>query len=523
MADYLTPDARRRIAGGLMAAQYDRATPEEGNVAQRHGLLPLATYDNGRTGLAFPGFVADPLESWGRLLKNGYTPGDTQGVEDAFNVVGAAMMGGLAAPKPRNVARNVEQPISVTGYRGVTDTANIKSPDRVTFYSDRPELADLYARDYQSYGRRWPWEDDKTMYANAARSDAAPWPSADRPVAVKGSDVGYSDGSAVVRRDMTFNRPWTITGEELTSRIDASGGFGIGDVLPELVQQARSRGVDGIVLKDVQDIGGKQNQFISLFANGGKQGAGIGSAIGSAGGDLKGAALGAIPDQAALMDRTYSRFGKPPPRDPFSNPENGRPFTGSGWHGSPDNELAAGAVFDRADPSMHMSPHGPWIASNRDVASTYTRVEPEAPFFSGSNVMPMEARFKNPMVYDAQGRAGGEAYIAPGNVAWDTNDISGVAKQRGYDGLVVRNVRDELQGGGALSDVFHPLQRGTVYSPITGDLLFANGGRPGAGMGAAMGGDTPQDVNPMLAEILRKYGLDLPSRPASPQYRPGDA
>ncbi|CAB4146580.1 hypothetical protein UFOVP1157_56 [uncultured Caudovirales phage] len=54
MADYLTPDARRRIAGGLMAAQYDRATPEEGNVAQRHGLLPFATYDNGRTGLAFP-------------------------------------------------------------------------------------------------------------------------------------------------------------------------------------------------------------------------------------------------------------------------------------------------------------------------------------------------------------------------------------------------------------------------------------------------------------------------------------
>ncbi len=88
-----------------MAAQYDRATPEEGNVTQRHGLLPLATYDNGRTGLAFPGFVADPLESWGRLLKNGYQggTGDTQGVEDAFNVAGAAMLGGFAAPKPAGV------------------------------------------------------------------------------------------------------------------------------------------------------------------------------------------------------------------------------------------------------------------------------------------------------------------------------------------------------------------------------------------------------------------------------------
>ena len=60
MADYLTPDQRRRYGAGLMAAQYDRATPEEGNVAQRHGLLPLATYDNGKTGLAFPGFIAEP-------------------------------------------------------------------------------------------------------------------------------------------------------------------------------------------------------------------------------------------------------------------------------------------------------------------------------------------------------------------------------------------------------------------------------------------------------------------------------
>lgn len=66
-----TPDARRRIAGGLMAAQYNRATPEEGNVAQRHGLLPLATYDNGKTGLAFPGFIAEPVQSFNRLLQNG--------------------------------------------------------------------------------------------------------------------------------------------------------------------------------------------------------------------------------------------------------------------------------------------------------------------------------------------------------------------------------------------------------------------------------------------------------------------
>lgn len=105
MADYIPPDQRRRIGNALMAAQYDRATPEEGNVAQRHGLLPLGTYDNGRTGLAFPGFIAEPVESFNRLLQNGYQggTGDTRGVEDAFNVAGAAMLGGIAAPKPGNV------------------------------------------------------------------------------------------------------------------------------------------------------------------------------------------------------------------------------------------------------------------------------------------------------------------------------------------------------------------------------------------------------------------------------------
>ena len=98
----VTPEQRRRMGAAVMAEQYNRATPEEGNVVQRAGMLPFAIYDNGQSGLAFPGFVAEPVQSFNRMLENGYTPGDTQGVEDAFNVAGAAMMGGYAAPKPRN-------------------------------------------------------------------------------------------------------------------------------------------------------------------------------------------------------------------------------------------------------------------------------------------------------------------------------------------------------------------------------------------------------------------------------------
>lgn len=103
MLSYVTPERRRRMGNAMMAEQYNRATPEEGNVVQRAGMLPFAIYDNGQSGLAFPGFVAEPVQSFNRMLENGYTPGDTQGVEDAFNVAGAAIMGGFAAPKPRNV------------------------------------------------------------------------------------------------------------------------------------------------------------------------------------------------------------------------------------------------------------------------------------------------------------------------------------------------------------------------------------------------------------------------------------
>ena len=112
-----------------MAAQYDRATPEEGNVTQRHGLLPLATYNNGMTGLAFPGFVAEPVESFNRLLQNGYQggTGDIRGVEDAFNVAGAAMMGGFAAPKPRNVVGSAGGDLKGAALGAIPDTPGIRA------------------------------------------------------------------------------------------------------------------------------------------------------------------------------------------------------------------------------------------------------------------------------------------------------------------------------------------------------------------------------------------------------------
>ena len=44
--------------------------------------------------------VVQPAQSFNRLMTEGYRSGDPQSAEDAFNVAGAAMVGGLAAPKP---------------------------------------------------------------------------------------------------------------------------------------------------------------------------------------------------------------------------------------------------------------------------------------------------------------------------------------------------------------------------------------------------------------------------------------
>jgi len=102
LMDGLTPHQRYRRSQELLAQGFNRPTTEEAPLQQRGGLLPFGQYEGGRAGFAWPGMVAEPVNSLARLLQRGYQPGtnDVQGVEDAFNVAGAAMTGGLLAPRP---------------------------------------------------------------------------------------------------------------------------------------------------------------------------------------------------------------------------------------------------------------------------------------------------------------------------------------------------------------------------------------------------------------------------------------
>lgn len=101
-----TPDRRRRLTNMLMAQQFDRATPHDGGVVERGTIAPVGTYENGQTGLAWPGLIAEPVAAFGRianrLMTEGYQPGDSRNAVDAFEVAGGAMAGSIPAGRPTN-------------------------------------------------------------------------------------------------------------------------------------------------------------------------------------------------------------------------------------------------------------------------------------------------------------------------------------------------------------------------------------------------------------------------------------
>lgn len=101
LAARMDPERRRRIGNALLAAQFDRETPQDAAVIERAGLFPLGTYANGQTGPAWPGIIATPVEKMAQVLRGEITPGTPEFNEAGFDIAGAAMVGGLAAARPR--------------------------------------------------------------------------------------------------------------------------------------------------------------------------------------------------------------------------------------------------------------------------------------------------------------------------------------------------------------------------------------------------------------------------------------
>jgi hypothetical protein len=123
-----------------------------------------------------------------------------------------------------------------------------------------------------------------------------------------------------------------------------------------------------------------------------------------------------------------------------------------------------------------------WASTSPEVASGYAT----SPYgFDAPNVTPVNFNFENPMTVDAGGSYW--AQIPHNGGTTTTDNLARLAEANGHDGLIVRNVLDEMAGEGLPADSILALKRGTVTSPLTGETLFSDTGKPSL-FGSAVAG-----------------------------------
>ena len=153
-----------------------------------------------------------------------------------------------------------------------------------------------------------------------------------------------------------------------------------------------------------------------------------------------------------------------------------------------------------------------WGTTDRSTADFYARSMAQAEGAT-PNVTPAVARFRNPMLVDAQGA--GFSEIPFDGKRWSTDDLAAAAKERGHDGLVI----DRLYDGGrwnpdeGLPATVAALGPGTVSSAFDPNtILYANSRSSSApGVLAAEAADLPMDTASRLARA-REMGFDTDTR-----------
>jgi hypothetical protein len=301
---------------------------------------PTAT-QYGKPSLQVPPMIQGIADSYSRLAGTPSQPGnayDLTGIpeldrpiqQDMSNVLlsmyGGNAVSGIAKPKGAlgkgKVATEAVEPLSARVYRGASDANALEHPSATQFFSDDAAIANLYAKDFRGVGRSVPVADDQIIYTNADRTDSLRSPDPSYPFKMTGDAISYADGSGVAPYDIKFKNPQVIEGPDLNRMIDAEQGFGVMDILPGLASRAVRDGHDGLVLGNVTDIGGIQNQYIPLqrgtvyspfngdlvFSDTGKPSL-LGSALATAGESIKDKA------QAVYRDVRYSN-------EPSASPPN---------------------------------------------------------------------------------------------------------------------------------------------------------------------------------------------------------
>ena len=159
-----------------------------------------------------------------------------------------------------------------------------------------------------------------------------------------------------------------------------------------------------------------------------------------------------------------------------------------------------------------------WSSSDPAVAKDYTALDLARDGLPNvqPHITPAEMRFQRPLVVDAGGRPWSEISGVSGGT-YSTDGLAQLGKDAGYDGLVVNNVRDMKAVNGSKAPVattYTALQPGTVFSPTTGERLYA--GAPIAAGAAGLAGSPSQskaEAMPTSDEIVQTM---LGNQPAEP-------
>ncbi len=134
----------------------------------------------------------------------------------------------------------------------------------------------------------------------------------------------------------------------------------------------------------------------------------------------------------------------------------------------------------------------------------------------------VEMRFKNPYVVDAKGNNFDNVPVRDGSnflsrllsptMRYNIDDLAREKAAAGHDGMIVKNVRETGAGSTQhTADQYAALQRGTVYDPATGNLLWSNSKEASLPGLLSQGGEKPKSLMERLANIEMPPGA--PSQP----------
>lgn len=437
----------------------------------RMSMLPFGTYANPdgteSLGFAVPGMIQEPINALMRLAENSRFPDGRLGIPNPDNarnredvLTGLLSMYGGNAMNPGRLMKGAaakaapeaarEAPYAM--YRGAPNADGLFPTDRPLFMSSSPEVAGTYAG----------MVPDGPGVGSVAPAQA----SFVNPMVV--------DAQGRAWNDIPFNGNW----------IDSNA----------LTYWARDAGHDGLVIKNVTDHLGAPGSVApadtivalkrgtvsspltgeTLYSDTGKPSL-FGSAVASA--------------EANKPMRAYRGYGGRSEDEAFLYPERDMLFASSDPH--------TAATY------ANSAPNGDPVLSRYGISTQ-------------GAVAPLEMNFENPLRVDAQGSVWDQ--IPFNGKSWSTTDeIANLARERGHDGLILDNVRDGIGTAGNYlppASTYVALKRGTVTSPLTGEMLFSDTGRPSLFGSAIAGAESNTPMRGYKGAIKPEYLVPPPEHNA---------